>query len=88
VTACQALVAIAKAENRRDRVLYAVNFKGGVSYDPEGTRLSFRWDFGDSTFSAEPDPKRIYTATGSLTLTDAGNLSAESHPLRIVARMK
>ena len=46
-----------------------------ASTDPEGTPLSYDWDFGDGSTSALPEPVRVYAAAGtytvSLTVTDA-----------------
>jgi hypothetical protein len=42
--------------------------------DPDGTPLTYRWDFGDGTSSSEPAPSHVYaspgTFTASVTVTD------------------
>lgn len=52
-----------------------VSFTGINSYDPDGTIVSYSWDFGDgSSLSTSPNPTHIYntvdTFTATLTVTD------------------
>lgn len=54
-----------------------VAFKGSESTDPEGSALTYFWEFGDGYTSSEADPVHIFTATGNsqvfnvkLTVTD------------------
>ena len=62
----------------------AVNFSSAGSNDPDGQPLSYLWDFGDGTTSTEANPAKVYTVTGThvytakLTVTDAGNATAEA----------
>ncbi len=56
--------------------------------DPLST-LSWYWDFGDGSTSADPDPGHIYLSHGiyyvSLTITDtAGCQATVSHPVNVV----
>ena len=54
----------------------AISFDGSASYDPDGTIVSYYWDFGDGFNSTEQNPTHIYTEDGtytvSLTVTDNG----------------
>ncbi|MFN5962274.1 MAG: PKD domain-containing protein, partial [Verrucomicrobiota bacterium] len=59
-----------------------VSFNGSGSSDPEGSTLSFDWDFGDGGSSTEANPTHVYTAVGtytaSLVVTDATGLSGSA----------
>jgi glucose/arabinose dehydrogenase len=56
-----------------------VRFDAGESYDPNGTDLTFHWDFGDGQTSTEVAPEHTFRASGAgpesftvvLTATDA-----------------
>ncbi len=52
-----------------------VQFDSTGSRDPDGTDVTFAWDFGDGSTSTEPNPTHTYTEAGnltaSLTVTDA-----------------
>ncbi|MFH1656973.1 MAG: S8 family serine peptidase [bacterium] len=56
-----------------------VLFNGAGSYDPDGTIVSYNWDFGDSSAGSGTNPSHIYTAPGiynvTLTVTDNGGAS-------------
>lgn len=51
-----------------------VSFDGSASYDPDGTIVSYAWDFADSTTGSGATPSHAYTTTGTynvtLTVTD------------------
>jgi PKD repeat protein len=51
-----------------------IAFDGSRSFDPDGTIVSFSWDFGDSSRGAGPTPTHVYAAEGTytveLTVTD------------------
>ncbi len=53
-----------------------VQFDSTGSSDPDGTIVSYLWDFGDGSTSSEPNPSHTYTTTGTrtarLTVTDDG----------------
>lgn len=65
----------------------AVSFTGNTSYDPEGTALTYAWDFGDPTSgsntSTAANPSHTFTTSGTapkkyvvkLTVKDAGNVT-------------
>jgi PKD repeat protein len=59
-----------------------VAFNGSGSSDPEGSALSFDWDFGDGGSSTEANPTYVYTTVGtytaSLVVTDATGLSGSA----------
>jgi len=44
-------------------------FDGTRSYDPDSQKLSFRWDFGDGTFSTEPVVTHEYKKAGEYKVT-------------------
>ncbi len=57
----------------------AITFNGSGSTDPEGTALTYSWNFGDGGTSNQVNPTHTYTTSGTksvaLTVTDAGSLS-------------
>ena len=62
-----------------------VMFDGTGSSDPDGTIVSYDWDFGDGTTGTGPQPQHTYAAPGvydvTLTVTDdAGDTSAPAPP--------
>ena len=72
----------------------AVIFDSGGSYDPDGTIVSYVWDFGDSAVgklarsAAESTVAHTYQAAGTyqvtLTVTDdAGLSSTAQHPIQV-----
>ena len=66
------------------------SFDGSTSSDPDGTVVSYAWDFGDSTTGAGATPPHTYTVTGSyqVTLTVTDNLGATGsvvHSVDVVA---
>lgn len=57
-----------------------IQFSSAGSTDPDGTIVSYSWDFGDgSAPSSQANPKHVYTAPGNytatLTVTDNGGSS-------------
>ena len=46
-----------------------VVFGGTSSSDPDGTIVSYEWDFGDSTSSTAASPSHTYAAAGTYTAT-------------------
>lgn len=63
-----------------------VNFSSAGSTDPEGTILSYTWDFGDGTSSNQANPTKIYNSKGKyivqLTVSDGMN-PAQAAPIII-----
>lgn len=64
-----------------------VDFDATASYDPEGTALTFEWDFGDGNFATGPTPSHQFIAESNdpesfqvqLTVTDAdGEFSSKT----------
>lgn len=58
----------------------SISFDGQSSTDPDGDALTFSWDFGDQTISAESQPTHIYEQTGrflvKLMVIDSSGLNA------------
>jgi alpha-tubulin suppressor-like RCC1 family protein/chitodextrinase len=46
-----------------------VQFDGSGSYDPDGSIVSYEWDFGDGTNATGISPAHIYTAAAIYTVT-------------------
>lgn len=57
-------VAVGQATPLRDEPPLEVQFSAANSYDPDGDRLSFQWDFGDGNSSSVQDPRHIYAQPG------------------------
>jgi PKD repeat protein len=58
-----------------------IQFNGSSSYDPEGSGLSYAWDFGDGDTSSAVAPAHTYSAgnyTARLTVTDDKGASAST----------
>ncbi len=55
-----------------------IDFNGSASYDPDGTIISYTWDFGDGTVGYGASTSHIYSASGTyiviLTVTDNDGL--------------
>ncbi len=53
---------------------FPLNFDGSESYDPDGTIVSYLWDFGDGAVGAGVNPSHVYNTPGgyevTLTVTD------------------
>lgn len=55
-----------------DQTIYVgdvVTFNGSASYDPDGTIVSYNWDFGDGTTGTGVTVSHTYAATGTYTVT-------------------
>ncbi|MEJ2454194.1 MAG: PKD domain-containing protein [Candidatus Thiodiazotropha sp.] len=56
-----------------------ISFSSAGSNDPDGTTLSYVWDFGDGNSSTQANPSHAYSAAGgytaTLTVTDADGAS-------------
>jgi PKD repeat protein len=66
-------VAVASADVTFGDAPLTVNFTGSDSSDPDGTIVSYQWDFGDGATSTLADPEHVYSAgiyTATLTVVD------------------
>jgi PKD repeat protein len=52
-------------------VMVSVNFSGNGSVDPDGTIVSYEWDFGDgeTIFDSSDSASHVYSQSGSYTVT-------------------
>ena len=74
-------IAVANVDNDAVPVNTTVNFSSAGSNDPDGTPLTYLWDFDDGTpTSTAPNPSHTFTAAGTydvtLTVTDESGDSA------------
>jgi len=60
-------------------------FDGSASYDPDGTALTYAWDFGDGTTGSGPVATHTYPQAGSyavvMTVTDGSGAAARANTL-------
>lgn len=79
VTSNQSPSAIAAATPISGSAPLTVNFSSAGSMDPEGTALTYSWDFGDGTTSTAANPTHVYAQSGQyvarLTISDGENSS-------------
>ena len=72
-------VAVVTVAASSGRAPLTVNFASGGSSDPEGSVLTYDWDFGDGTSSTLANPSHVYvlpgTYTASLVVFDSTGLS-------------
>ncbi|WMW22892.1 PKD domain-containing protein [Methanolobus mangrovi] len=64
------------------RTAKKLRFSSTGSYDPDGTIMSYTWDFGDGNVGIGPSPFYTYNKAGVYTLTltitdDAGNIGID-----------
>jgi PKD repeat protein len=63
-------VAVAGANVTSGFAPLTVNFSSQGSYDPDGTIVSYSWNFGDGTpLSNQADPSHVYSNAGNYTAT-------------------
>lgn len=66
----------------------AVNFDASTSKDPDGTIVSYSWNFGDGSTGSGMTTQHRFSQTGSfsvvLTVTDDRGLSASTTPFAII----
>jgi probable HAF family extracellular repeat protein len=78
----QAPIAMASADATTVGTMVTVHFSAAGSYDPDGSSISYAWDFGDGATATGENVTHdyrkagIYTAT--LTVTDSEGLSASA----------
>ena len=77
----QAPVAIASATPTSGTAALTVTFSSAGSYDPDGSALTYSWNFGDgSALSTAANPSHVYSVAGSytatLTVTDASGAAS------------
>src|SRR5262249_7429141 len=80
-------IAVASADRYYGPTPLAVQFSSSGSYDPDGQPITYSWNFGDgSAVSTQANPAHTFTASPgvptkyvvTLTVTDSGNLSAQT----------
>lgn len=73
-------VAVATATPTSGQVPLTVSFSGAGSSDPDGTVVSYQWNFGDGATASGVTASHTYTSVGtfSATLTVTDNKSATS----------
>ena len=84
----RAPIAKANADKTSGYAPLTGNFSSAGSSDPEGTALSYRWDFGDGGTSTAANPSHTYNSNGQytvrLTVTDgAGTATTVTTPAPI-----
>jgi PKD repeat protein len=82
-------VAVAAATPTSGTAPLVVNFSSSGSYDPEGTRLTYRWTFGDGMTNTNANPSHTYTLAGDylvqLQVSDGTNSTTTGNLLIHVA---
>jgi glucose/arabinose dehydrogenase len=80
----QTPTAKASADKTTGQPPLTVNFSSSGSFDPEGTQLTYNWNFGDGTTSTSSNPTKIYNNKGrftiQLTVSDGVNF-AQAAPI-------
>ena len=75
-------IAVASADPVSGNVPLTVDFDGSGSTDPDGSIVSYQWDFGNSTSGTGANVSTTYTAggafTATLTVTDNAGATATS----------
>lgn len=79
-SAQQSPVAAAKVSGTSGQAPYQVSFNGSDSFDPDGSIVSYNWDFGDGGAATGAQTSHTYTAAGifqaKLTVTDNDGLKS------------
>ena len=79
-------IAIAQADKTYGPDPLEVQFNAGSSFDPDGSRITYNWDFGDGSSSSESNPIHTFNEQTSepvkrtvrLTVTDSLGLTDET----------
>ncbi|MFL7870757.1 MAG: PKD domain-containing protein, partial [Anaerolineales bacterium] len=78
----QAPIAVVAASPQSGDAPLTVQFNSDGSYDPDGTIVSYAWDFGDGNTSIEANPSHTYADAGTfnavLTVTDDQGATASA----------
>jgi len=92
VVGLQSPVAVAEPDFQEIMVGEAAEFYGNQSYDPDGTIISYYWDFGDGYTGMGINSTHIYTNSGSyvvtLTVTDNDGLTNSDTCIVIVTGLQ
>ncbi|GAA2118046.1 PQQ-dependent sugar dehydrogenase [Streptomyces synnematoformans] len=76
-------VAEAAADVTSGQAPLAVRFSSDGTTDPDGTELTYAWDFGDGATSDQPHPAHTYAENGTyrvtLTATDPGGRTGSAN---------
>jgi len=79
-TVNEAPVAVATSDVWRGRAPLTVNFSAAGSYDPDGTVISYEWDFGDGSVASGETVSHTFTQRGiyitELKVTDDQGLTS------------
>lgn len=62
-------VAIASANITNGKIPFAISFTGSASNDPNGSIVSYEWDFHDGTTSTDQNPTHTYTVQRTYAAT-------------------
>ncbi len=80
-------VAVAQAAVTSGPPPLEVQFVGSNSHDPDGDRLTLRWDFGDGESSSDHNPIHTYSTPGAyratLTVSDLNATRSQSVEIRV-----
>ncbi len=76
-----------------ERVGKKVKFSSTGSHDPDGTIMSYTWDFGDGNMGVGSSPFHTYSKTGEYTVTltvtdDAGNTGTDETTVTVESFFK
>jgi|GEM_PF-1076842 len=75
--------AVASASPTSGAVPLTVDFSSAGSSDPDGSIVSYEWDFGDGNMSTLENPQHIYSSAGTytaqLTVTDNATATASDN---------
>jgi PKD repeat protein len=86
----QAPTAVATSNVQSGPAPLTIAFSGSGSFDPDGTIVSYAWDFGDGSSSTAASPIKTYTVSGNYTaklvVTDnAGATASATIPISVSA---